>query len=471
MPLDAQKQTVCIIGAGLTGLVSACSLLSSGYDVILLESALKPGGMVSSFQMGSGRIEYIYHHVFTHDDYLISLLSALGLQDQLKWYRPNEALYAKRRLFPFSTPLDLLRFPLIPLTQRLRTGLSVLKAGRLSDFAPLEGETAAQWLRRNGGPDAYEQIWHPLLRSKFDSDADQVSAVWIWNKFKLRGHSREKDAGSEKLGYLDGSFGRLIDALVSFVEEKGGRLLTGHTVMNICEAEESEKFYVSCILENCRTVLIESDAVVATVSARQFASLSTGLNWPDVFLKKLNQLRYKGDFCLILRLKNSLSPYYWTTICDDLPFVLVVEHTNLVEPQTYGGHVVYLSRYLDLADPMWTQPDGDIFRQFVSGLKELYPHFHPSDIIDWRLRRTPYAQPVIGCHYKDQMPPLNTPIPRVKLAGVAQIYPEDRGMNYAVRLGLQAAEAIDRELAPAIQKANPQPSDWTLNAFLKGAQR
>lgn len=463
---ESSGNTVCIIGAGLTGLIAACSLLDAGYNVILLESSPEPGGMIASFPMGSDRIEYIYHHIFTSDQLLISLLAEIGLSDRLKWYQPKDALFAGQRLYPFSTPLDLIRFPLIPFAQRLRTGLAVLLAGRLKDWSALEKETAARWLLRKSGREAYARLWQPLLRSKFDRDADAVSAVWIWNKFKLRGHSRDQAVGSEKLGYLQGSFGQLVDTLAANIREKGGRILTGHTAMNISNQPDSDsRFRISCILENCATVHVEADGVIATVSGRQFTGMTTGFDWPLDYRSKIEQLSYKGDLCLILRLRRSLSPYYWTTICDDLPFVVVVEHTNLVGKGAYGGHVVYLSRYLDITDPLWTQSDGAIFRRFINSLETVYPHFSQHDIIDWRIRRTRYAQPVIGLDYSAGMPDLNTPTPGLKLAGMAQIYPEDRGMNYAVRLGRQAAQAVSSDLAVASAARSPdsagtgQPGD------------
>jgi len=445
-PVMPDRQRVCIIGAGLTGLVAASALQSAGYDVVLIESTRSPGGMIASFPVGSERIEYIYHHIFTHDKLLVRLLDTLGLSDRLKWFKPSDALVADGTLHPFSSPLDLLRFPVIPFGQRLRTGLAVLRAARLKDWKKLEDETAAQWLIRNCGSDAYRRLWQPLLRAKFDNDADTVSAVWIWNKFKLRGHSRSHETGAEMLGYLDGSFGLMVDELVRRITARGSQILTGHTAMNISQVSDTpRRFAVSCILENCATVQVEANAVVATVSSRQFAGMTTSYDWPDTYLRQVNRLSYKGDLCLVLRLRRSLSPYYWTTICDSLPFVVVVEHTNLVGPRGYGGHIIYLSRYLDISDPVWTQSDGEIYRLFIQGLSRLYPHFSAADVIDWRLQRTRCAQPVIGRGYSRQMPAMDTPWSGVKLAGMAQIYPEDRGMNYAVRLGLDAARSVLRE--------------------------
>ena len=459
--VNKRRQRVCIIGAGLTGLVAARRLIDSGFDVVILESTPEPGGMVSSFPMGSDRIEHIYHHIFTSDQHLIQLTDELGLRDRLEWHRTRDALYEQGRLFPFSSPLDLLRYSTIPLVQRLKTGLAVLKAGRINDWLPMEKQTAADWLKANSGSQAYEKLWRPLLRSKFDTDADEVSAVWIWNKFKLRGLSRDQKTGREKLGYMHGSFSMIVDGLVQSFRQKGGVLFPGHTAMNISRetgrtGSGLPEYRVSCILENCSTVEIMADAVIATLSGRQFASITTSLELPDEYLKKVRAIHYKGDLCMILRLRSSLSPYYWTTVCDDLPFVAVIEHSRLTGPDRYGGHVVYLTRYLNVTDHLWTCPDSDIFRLFSEGLASMYPHFNPLDVIDWRLRRTRYAQPVIYRHYSGQMPPLDTPEPGVKLAGTAQIYPEDRGMNYAIRLGYQAAESAAAYLSRQDQSPSRQ---------------
>lgn len=445
MPEISPRQTICVIGAGLTGLTAAHRLLDAGFDVVVLESALQAGGMISTFKLGREPIEYIYHHTFTSDSHLNDLTAELGLSDQLSWHQSREALFSNDHLYPFSAPVDLLRFNSISILQRLKTGLTVLKAGRISNWQHLENQTAARWLCRQSGRQSYERLWKPLLNSKFEKDADEVSAVWIWNKFKLRGNSREKGSGKALLGYMKGGFGSLIDALVKSIQARGGRIFFGHTAMNISR-EPSDcrlaKYHITCVLSDCSSVDFVSDAVIATTSSRQFANISAGLELSDSYLKQVLSLHYKSDLCMILRLKNSLSPYYWTTVCDDLPFVVVVEHTQLTGPERYGGHVVYLSRYLDASSPLWTQSDGAIFKQFTQGLVRMYPEFTPDDIVDWRLRRTRYAQPVINCGYSELMPTMNTPDPGVKLAGMAQIYPEDRGMNYAIRLGNQAADAI-----------------------------
>lgn len=441
---DSQALPVCIIGAGLTGLTAAWQLIQAGHRVILLESTLQAGGMVTSFTLGNQSIEYIYHHIFTSDQDFLDLCREMDLDQQISWYQTEDAIYADGQLFPFSGPADLLRFPLFPFFQRIRTGLAVLKAGRLKHWRDLESQTASDWLRRNGGETAYQKLWQPLLRSKFDRDADKVSAVWIWNKFKLRGHSRRHAAARSSLGYMNGGFSRLIQALQSRIEKHRGQILFGHTAVSIDAdpANDQPLYRITCIRDDCSTRTITAGAVIATVSGRQFASMASPLSLPEDYLKKVRSTRYKADLCLIIRLNHSLSPYYWTTICDDLPFVVAVEHTRLNHSADYGGSVLYLSRYLDVTDPLWTQSDGIIYRLFTEALGQVYPDFSIHQVTGWRLCRTRYAQPVVTCGYSETMPEMSTPNPGIKLAGMAQIYPEDRGMNYAIRLGRQAADEL-----------------------------
>lgn len=440
-----RRRRVCIIGAGMTGLAAGYRLAKAGYEVILIESTLEIGGMVSSFSLGADRIEHIYHHIFTSDIALYELADELGLAAMIEWYKPKDALYSQNRLYPFSSPLDLLRFKSIPFWQRVRTGLTVLRASHLADWESLDQQTAAEWICATGGRQAYRMLWQPLLRAKFDRDAEAISAVWIWNKFKLRGGSRANKRQAESLGYMKGSFATLVDALAKSIIGMGGQIYNGYTAMNLTReqrADGANAYRISSILEDCSSVDIIADAVISTTAGRPFSNITTSLDWPEDYRNRLQSVRYKGDLCLVMRLRQTLSPYYWTTVCDDLPFVVVVEHTNLTGVADYGGHVVYLSRYMDVTDPLWTQSDGEIFKLFADGLARMYPDFSVSQVMDWRLRRSRFAQPVVQCGYADIMPTLDTPEPGIKLAGMAQIYPEDRGMNYAIALGDKAAASV-----------------------------
>jgi hypothetical protein len=59
----------------------------------------------------------------------------------------------------------------------------------------------------------------------------------------------------------------------------------------------------------------------------------------------------------------------------------------------------------------------------------------------WRFAE-PAAQPIVTVGYAERIPPLRTPARGLVLANTTQVYPEDRGTNYAVRLGNEAAAVL-----------------------------
>jgi len=72
----------------------------------------------------------------------------------------------------------------------------------------------------------------------------------------------------------------------------------------------------------------------------------------------------------------------------------------------------------------------------------MFPNWDESTIKRVHISRTDYAQPVIVQQYSKILPEIETPVENLYLASMAQIYPEDRGQNYSVRLGKQVANMI-----------------------------
>ncbi|MCA9878988.1 MAG: amine oxidase, partial [Thermomicrobiales bacterium] len=126
----------------------------------------------------------------------------------------------------------------------------------------------------------------------------------------------------------------------------------------------------------------------------------------------------------------------------------VIEHTNFIGPEQYGGkHFVYLSKYLEPDHPYFTLPDKEILAAYTSHLKRLNPDFDPSWIEQSWVFRERAAQPIIPLHYSQQIPDHRTGLPGLYLGNTTQIYPEDRGTNYSVRLGNDIARLVASDLA------------------------
>jgi len=430
---------IAIIGAGMTGLTAAYRLSQKGHSVTVIEEGSDLGGLASAFQAGDELLDRFYHHVFTTDHAFAQLIQELGLTDGLEWFEPKNAIYIEDRLFPFTSPMDLIRFTPLSFMSRIKTGMLTLTSRFIKDYTPFERITAREWLVKRAGRDSYEKVWGPLLESKFDRDADRVSGTWIWNKFKLRGSSRGKNISKEQLGYMRGSFALTAQRLAERIGQLGGSVLTGKGISGI-EKTPDGRFALKGAAEDKRF-----DKVLFTAAPQILASLSTPLGTD--YKQSLLMLESKANLCLALELKNSLSPYYWITVAQKgIPFVLVIEHTRLVGLRGYGSHIVYLSRYIDASDPLYNKSDEEITDIFLEGLKKLFPAFDRSYVKGATLSRAHYAQPLVVQEYSKLIPSIKTPVAGLYLASMPQIYPEDRGINYAVRLGFQASDEILKEL-------------------------
>ncbi|MGB3904293.1 MAG: FAD-dependent oxidoreductase, partial [Anaerolineae bacterium] len=323
------------------------------------------------------------------------------------------------------------------LLQRIRAGLVTLYLQRFGDWRTLEGFTAQEWMRRYAGQEAHEVIFAPLLRAKFGEYADQVTMAWLWSKFKDRVGSRSRTMARELLGYMEGSFQPLIDALADGIRAEGGEVLTDAPVERV-------------IVEGGRVKGVQAgdtwplDKVIATVPSYVFLDIVPDL--PADYADQLREVRYQTSLCLVLKMTHSLSRIYWLNISDPtFPFVGAIEHTNLIPPEKYNGkHILYLSDYVAKSDPLYSATAEELMMHYLPSLREINSDFDVDWVEDSWLFREDAAQPIITCGYSRRIPSYETPVEDLYLANTTQIYPQDRGMNYSVRLGRVVGELVDQ---------------------------
>jgi protoporphyrinogen oxidase len=430
------QKEVIIVGAGYTGLAAAFDLCKAGYAVTIYEKDSDIGGLAGTFELSPGvRVEKFYHHWFTSDVDVLGLIDELGLS-HLKQYRSsNTGLYFTNSIFRLASPLDLLSFSPLPMIDRIRTGFMALFARKVNNWKPLEHISAEDWLIKYGGRKAYSAIWNPLMQGKFGVEAKNVSAVWIWNKLKLRGSSRNKQGG-ESLVYFGGGFGALTDGIRKALESMGVRIHLNTGVTSI-------------LVENGRTVGVQTDKglhraenVLATVPLPLFLQMTQGL--PEAYRTQCEKIRFLGNSCLVLRLSRSLSSTYWLNVADpSFPFVGIIEHTNLDPKENYNGdHIVYLSKYLPTTEKLFSFSPDEMLEYCIPFIQKIFPEFDRSWILSHHVWKAHFSQPVITKNYSELIPSLKTPIDGLWLSTMAQIYPEDRGTNYAVRYGRRVAKEM-----------------------------
>ena len=432
---------VGIIGGGAAGLAAAYALTRQGHYAEVFEVAPFLGGQASTFEVGGGQLERGYHHLFVSDTAMTELIHELGLGDRLAWLESKVGLYHSGRIWDFATPLDLLRFKPLSLIQRLRLGLWTFALQKTRNWQKFEGVTAQDWLTQHLGAETYRTIWEPMLRGKFGEYYDQISMAWLWGKIYLRVASRGKALQKERLGYPMGSFGEVFDRLEQRIVQQGGTVHISARVNRVV-VEEGIATGLEVQLSGQEAKVREYDAVIATTPSYVFTRLVPTL--PQDYLDKLVNVRYLSAVLVILTLDRPLSDKYWLNIADrSLPFVGLIEHTNMIDPSLYGGrHIVYLTNYTTRESDLYQKSDAELLEEFIPHLQKINPQFDRSWIREYYHHKVDGAQPIIGVNYSQQIPDHRTPIGKLYLANTTQIYPEDRGTNYSVRMGRQVADMV-----------------------------
>ena len=410
-----------VLGAGALGLTIAYRLADQGHDVVVLEREQLPGGLAAGFEVEPGIwLDRFYHHLFESDLNAIGLIKEIGLGDELVWKRPLTVTLRDGIAYQLDSPASLLRFKPLRLIDRLRMGVWLAYLRTLKGPARLEGQTAAEWVRRQMGARVYDVVWGPLLRGKFGVLAEQIAMPWFW----ARVHDR-----TAQLGYLHGGFQRLYDRLAERIRDAGGTLRLGTEVTEI-RSDPAGGLRIMTAAGDAISV----DRVVSTLAVRLTCRLAPEL--PDSYRSRHEWGTAYGAHCLVLALDRPLTESYWMNVNDPgYPFMALVEHTNYMERADYGGrHLVYLGNYRPMDDPLLRTPTVEVLAQFSPHLARINPAFRPNWVTDAWSFAAPFAQPIVTTEYRDHIPPFETPVPGLWVASMFQVYPHDRGQNYSIEL-------------------------------------
>jgi protoporphyrinogen oxidase len=420
-----------VIGAGALGLTVGVRLAERGHEVTVLERDPVPGGLAGSFEVAPGIwLEKFYHHLFQTDRSAVGLINELGLGGSLRWHQPRTTVFLGSRAYPLDSALAVLRFSPLSFPNRLRLAAGIGYLRLLPSANSLERRTAGGWMRRVMGDPAYETVWEPLLRGKFGTAADEVSMAWLWARIHCR---------TAALGYVHGGFHQLYLALSRRVTELGGTIVYGATASSIRTQDRTVEVHYQ---RDGEDTIAAFDRLVSTLPTGLTVRLTPEM--PADYAARHPAPRALGAHCLILSLDRPLTDVYWIGVNEpDMPFLAVVEHTNLVDPSEYGGrHLVYLGNYRPHDDPIFTASKEEVLASFETGLRRLNPGFDRSWIGESWSFAAPFAQPIVTPDFARTIPGFDTPIPGIYAANMFQVYPYDRGQNYSIEL----AERLVRHL-------------------------
>ncbi|MEN8171856.1 MAG: NAD(P)/FAD-dependent oxidoreductase [Chloroflexota bacterium] len=424
---------IAIIGAGYAGLSAAYDLARAGHEITILEASDQVGGLASGFKDPdwAWSVEKFYHHWFASDEHMLGLIDDLELRHKVRFPRPFTVLMHNEKWYPFDSITQALLFPGLGWgLDKIRFGLVGLYLRLTKNWRALEKTTVDSWMRKWAGDKVYTTMWEPMMVGKFGPYHREVNMAWFWARIHAR---------TTKLGTYEGGFQAFADEFADKLKDLEVQIQLNSKVTAI-HPETGNTFKI-------RTGSDEQiyDQVLVTVSPQQFAEMTPDLS-PD-YLQGLRNLKSMGAVVLTLALKKQLSEhgYYWFNLPKDdgFPFLALVEHTNYLSPAYFGGdHIIYCGDYCTSDHEYFNLSEDELLARFTPALKRINPQFEDGWVRKTWLHRTEYGQPVPLVNHAKHIPAIKTPLDGLYFASMSQVYPWDRGTNYAVEIGRRAARQM-----------------------------
>ncbi|NOX62923.1 MAG: NAD(P)/FAD-dependent oxidoreductase [Chloroflexi bacterium] len=430
------SKRIAIVGAGMAGLAAAYDLNRAGHEVVIYEAAGQVGGLAAGFKAPhwDWTIEKYYHHWFQSDRHMLGFIDELGWSDQVLFPRPYTVVYFEGRFYPLDSIVEAAKFTLKHFSpiDFVRFGATGLYLRLTPRWQPLEKVTAHEWMRKRVGENIYNTLWRPMLVGKFgEKYYKEVNMAWMWARLKTR---------TTRLGTFVGGFQAFLDKLADLLRENGVDIRLNSPVTDI---RRSANGLTAATDAGAETF----DAVISTSSPALMAHIAADL--PDSYAEHLRSLKSMGAVVLIVSLDRPLTQFYWHNLPKEagFPFLALVEHTNFVSSEHFGGdHIIYCGDYLDPDHEYFTLSKEELLDRFLPSFRRFNPDFDPSWVKDSWLWKTRYAQPIPLVNHSRNIPPLRTPVPGLYFASMSQVYPWDRGTNFAVEIGRRVAGMVMEDL-------------------------
>jgi protoporphyrinogen oxidase len=423
---------IAIIGAGFGGMAAAFDLQKAGHKVTIFEAADYAGGLASGFKEPhwNWSVEKFYHHWFQTDKPMLDLIRELGWEDGVLFPRPLTVMYHDGQFYPFDSVLKMALFPGLGWgLDKIRFGFVGLFLRLTNNWKALEKITADSWMLKWAGKSVYQKMWEPLLVGKFGPYYKDVNMAWMWARIKAR---------TTRLGTFQGGFQKFADDFAERLRMMGVVIRLQTRVKFVKPAPDKGLLVDAGEIESF-------DRVLVTTSPYLLSKICPNL--PENYLQGLLKLKSMGAVVMVLSLKRQLSEkgYYWFNLPKEegYPFLALVEHTNFVSTENFGcEHIVYAGDYLEEGHEYFSMSKNELLERFMPAFKKFNPAFDKDWINKVWVFSTNYAQPVPLVNHSKNIPPIETPIPGLYFASMSQVYPWDRGTNFAVEIGRRAARLM-----------------------------
>jgi protoporphyrinogen oxidase len=417
-----------IIGGGMLGMTLALRLAQQGHAVTLYESAVKAGGLTSSWEMDGTVWDRYYHVILMSDLNTRKVLQEIGLEDELRWVETKTGFYSGGKLYSMSNIIEFFKFPPINLIDKFRLGLTIFVASKITNWKRLENIPVADWLTKWSGKRVFEKIWLPLLKAKLGDNYKNTSAAFIWTTIQRMYAARKSGLKKEMFGYVTGGYEKINQRFADHLVKLGVNIQY-NTVVSAVQKVADDKLEV--VTGNTTQIF---DHVISTLSSQASVAIANELTVAEK--QQHNDLKYLGVICPSVMLRKAISPYYVTNITDTWPpFTGVIEMTALIDKNEVDGkHLIYLPKYVNPDDALFDKDDAALRKIFMDALFKMYPEIKEEDVLFWGVSkaRVVFALPTIN--YSNKVPGINTSLKNYYIVNSAQIINGTLNVNETIQV-------------------------------------
>ena len=426
---------IVILGAGASGLGAAYKLLESGkdFEITLIEREQSVGGIAGRWEIDwDGKkyfIEKGYHHILDGDKTTMDFAKKLGLGNKLHFKSVKQGFVYKGKAYGFSTPLEILQFP-IPIIDKIKLAKFFLLDTKRKDWGPLEKTTAKDWVIKAAGKNNYETFFERLIWNKFHILPDEISAPWLGTRL-----AKESSSFLKKFGWMEGGESMILYRLAEHLKERGGKIFTGANIYKIENNEKKKRIY---FMNGTKQEVVEANAVISTIAPRVFLKMVP--NIPKEAREKMEKIKYLSCTCLAVGLSKKFTDRYWINILEkDVSVSAIFCRSNLYEDSAPAGKsVMYIITYMKHGEDFWFKSEDEIKKTYIDYAERIFPGFKQA--IEWeRLAKLEWVEAIYDMDYEN---PLITDGSGFYFAGIYRFFPKIRNIASALESGIEAAEKI-----------------------------